>query len=111
MAQLFKTFVEAHERYALARLEFALAHPTKPSPPVVVCPEVSYEGVLRAELPEIEMQLDVALAYAGRIERARRRRRIGDRSFRLYAQALNELDRAARAMRWMLTITESQYDL
>jgi hypothetical protein len=55
--------------------------------------------------------LETALAFAGRYERGRRRRRRPDPQFRLYSQSLRELDRSARALRWMLTITESHYDL
>ena len=57
------------------------------------------------------MQLETALAFAERHERGRRRRCGPDPQFRLYSQSLREFDRSARALRWMLTITESHYDL
>ncbi|HEX3369684.1 MAG TPA: hypothetical protein VHS56_08925 [Candidatus Cybelea sp.] len=111
LEQVLDAFTAAHGRYALARLEFALHHPAKPAPPVVAALCESCEGELRTRFPEIEMQLETALAFAGRHERGRRRRRRPDPQFRLYSQSLRELDRSARALRWMLTITESRYDL
>lgn len=111
LEQVLNAFVAAHGQYTLARLEFAFNHAVKPAPPVVVSFADSCEGELRALLPKIEMQLETALAFASRYERGRRRRRRPDRTFRLYSQSLRELDRSARALRWMLTITESHYDL
>jgi hypothetical protein len=111
LAQLLSSFVEAHSRYTLARLEVALHHPAKPAPPIVDRFAESSNDALRATWPQIESQLGEAMAFAERLERARRRRRSTDRTFRLYAQSLRELDRSARAVRWVLTITESHYDV
>jgi hypothetical protein len=111
LSQLLGAFVEAHGGYALARLEFAIDHPAKPAPPVVDCISDPSEGSVRARWQRIEGQLDEALAFATRLERARRRRRTSDRALRLVAQSLRELDHSARAIRWMLTITETHYDL
>jgi hypothetical protein len=111
LEQLVSSFQDAYRRYALARLEYALEHPAKPAPPLVDPFLEGSDAGLRAQAPEIEMQLDSALAFAARLERARRRKRTTDRAFRSYAQALRELDRAARAIRWVLTVTETHYDL
>ena len=111
LEQLLNAFAAAYGRYTLARLEFALHHPAKPAPPVVGGLCESCEVELRTLFPQIEMQLETALAFAGRHERGGRRRRRPDPQFRLYSQSLRELDRCARALRWMLTITESRYDL
>ncbi|HEY1881892.1 MAG TPA: hypothetical protein VGG51_02480 [Candidatus Cybelea sp.] len=111
LEQVLNAFAAAHGEYKLARLEFALHHPAKPAPPVVGALCESCEVELRTLFPQIEMQLETALAFAGRYERGRRRRRRPDPQFRLYSQSLRELDRCARALRWMLTITESRYDL
>ncbi len=108
---LLSSFAEVHGQYTLARLEFALHHPAKPAPPVVDCLADSCEDALRGEWYHVEAQLEAALAFAVRLERSRRRKRSTDRAFRLFAQSLRELDRCARAVRWMLTITESRYDL
>jgi hypothetical protein len=110
LAQLLETFGEARGRYALARLEFAFDHPAEPAPPLVDSCAEPAQSALRAQWTEVELQLDAALAFAQRLERSRRRKRTPDRSFRLYAQSLRELDHAARAMRGLLTVTESQYD-
>jgi hypothetical protein len=112
LQQVLTAFVAAHGEYTLARLEFALHHPAKPAPPLVGGGSFeSCGGELRTLFGEVEMQLETALAFAGRHERGRRRRRRPDPQFRRYSQALRELDRSARALRWMLTITESHYDL
>lgn len=105
LEHLLTSFVEAHGRYTLARLELALHHPAKPAPPVIPsCAECS-EVALRERFPQIESQLESALAFARRHERGRRRRRRSDRTFRLYSQSLLALDRSARAIRWLLTIS------
>lgn len=111
MSQLLSSFAEAHAQYTLARLEYALHHPAKPAPPLVTCFGDAGEGALRADWPAIEAELDAALAFTERLERSRRRRRVAHRSLRSFARSLRELDRSARAIRWMLTITESNYDL
>jgi hypothetical protein len=111
LTQLLGSFTAAHEQYALARLEYALHHPAKPAPPPVTCFADPGEGALRADWPQIEAQLETALAFTDRLERSRRRRRVADRAFRAFARSLRELDRSARAVRWVLTITESNYDL
>jgi GAF domain-containing protein len=110
LSALLSSFVEAHAGYTLARLEFCVHHCAKPAPPVVGCFTESPEGSVRAQWHRIEIQLDEALAFAQRLERARRRRRTSDRALRLLAQSLRELDHAARAIRWMLTVTETHYD-
>ncbi len=110
LTQLLGSFAEAHEHYTLARLEYALQHPAKPAPPPVAFADPD-EGAVRASWPQIEAQLETALAFTDRLERARRRRRVTDRTFRSFARSLRELDRSARAIRWLLTVTESNYDL
>ena len=111
LTQLLGSFAEAHEQYTLARLEYALQHPAKPAPPLVTCFADAGEGAVRADWPQIEAQLETALAFTDRLERSRRRRRVADRAFRSFARSLRELDRSARAIRWLLTVTESNYDV
>ncbi|MGC9992255.1 MAG: hypothetical protein ABSD52_07670 [Candidatus Cybelea sp.] len=111
LSQLLGSFADAHEQYTLARLEYALKHPAKPAPPLVTCFADPGEGAVRADWPQIEAQLETALAFTDRLERSRRRRRVADRAFRSFARSLRELDRSARAIRWLLTVTESHYDL
>ncbi|HLY01231.1 MAG TPA: hypothetical protein VKR56_01900 [Candidatus Cybelea sp.] len=111
LTQLLGSFTEAHEQYTLARLEYALQHPAKPVPPLVTSFADPGEGAVRADWPHIEAQLETALAFTVRLERARRRQRVADRAFRSFARSLHELDRSARAIRWLLTVTESNYDL
>src|SRR5580692_8775808 len=111
LTQLLGSFTAAHGQYALARLEYALRHPAKPAPPPVTCCADPGEGSVRADWPHIAAPPDTARAFRDRLERSRRRRRVADRAFRSVARSLRELDRSARAVRWVLTITESNYDL
>jgi hypothetical protein len=111
LTQLLGSFTEAHAHYTLARLEYALHHPAKPAPPPVTCFADPAEGAVRAGWPQIEAQLETALAFTDRLERSRRRRRVADRALRSFARSLRELDRSARAIRWLLTVTESNYDV
>lgn len=111
LSYLLGSYTEAHALYTLARLEFALHHSGK-APPTVVgyCVEGS-EDALRAHWSLVEAQLDAALGYALRRERGRRRRQSSDRTLRALTAALRDLERSSRAVRWALTIAESNYDL
>jgi hypothetical protein len=111
LTQLLGSFAKAHGQYTLARLEYALHHPAKPAPPLVTCFADPTEGAVRADWPKIEAQLETALAFTDRLERSRRRRRLADRAFQSFAGSLRELDRSTRAIRWLLTVTESTYDV
>lgn len=111
LSQLLGSFAEAHGNYTLARLEYAAQHPAKASPPIVSGLREHSEGALRAQWYRIESQLAEALVFTHRLERARRRRRTFDRALRLLAQSLRELDHCARAIRWILTVSETHYDL
>ena len=64
---------------------------------VTACPSgVKYDLLLQDTRPQLERNF---------------RRPVADRAFRSVARSLRELDRSARAVRWVLTITESNYDL
>jgi hypothetical protein len=82
-----------------------------PPPPIGRFSEPS-ERALRDEWPEIESQLERALADLKRRERSRTQPAAPDERHRRLAGSLRALDQYARAIRWVLTITESpHYDL
>ena len=112
LVQLLTSFTGARDRYALARLELALHDEGRPAlPPNGRFAEPS-EKALREEWPAIELQLDDALALLKRRERDRRRAREAEEFYRRVSGALRELDQYARAIRWVLTVTQSpRYDL
>jgi hypothetical protein len=112
LSQLAESFTGAQDRYALARLEFALRNPGKPAPPLLDRLAEPFEVALHAQWARIELQLQEALAFFGRLERTKARRLVRDAGDRLLQQALRELDQCARAIRWVLTVTEStNYDV
>jgi hypothetical protein len=99
LVQLLGSFVGARGRYVLARLEFAIRYPAEPAPPLLDRPSEPHEHALREAWPKIEIQLEEAQAYAGRFESG------------LLQRSLTELDQYARAIRWVLTVTEgASYD-
>jgi hypothetical protein len=112
LTDLAESFIGAQDRYALARLEFALHHPREAAPPLLARLSEPLEPALRAQWPRIEIQLQEAFAFSGRIERTKPRKRSRDARYRRLQRAVRELDQYARAIRWALVVTESpEYDL
>ena len=112
LAQLAESFIGAQDRYTLARLEFALRHPRDPAPPLLDRLSEPLEPAVRAVWPRVEIQLQEALAFLGRVERSKPRKLSRDTGYRVLQRSLRELDQGARAIRWVLTVTEStNYDL
>ena len=111
LAHLLETYAKAHADYTLARLEYAMGHGAKKSPPAVSACDVGPEAEVRDAWSRIEAQLDAVLGCVLAMERDRRRRRKPDARFVRLATSLKELDRSSRAVRWALTISESHYDI
>lgn len=106
LVQLLGSFITARSQYTLARLEFAVKHPDEPAPPVIDRLFEPSERALRHEWPRLEVQLDQALRFADRLERTKRRELMRDDAYRSLQRALRELDQYARAIRWVVTVTE-----
>lgn len=106
--QLLGSFIGARSQYALARLEYAMVHPAAAAPPLIDRLFEPTERALREDWPHLESQLEGAVAYARRLERIRRKAPIEDPSYRFLQRSLREMDQYARAIRWVLTVTESQ---
>jgi hypothetical protein len=106
LVQLLASFIAARSHYALARLEFAMRHPADPAPPVIDRLLEPSESALLAQWPNLERQLEAAVAFADPLERADRASASKDGAFRWLRQSLRELDQYSRAIRWVLTVTE-----
>lgn len=105
LVQLLGSFITARSSYTLARLEFAMRHPKEAAPPVLDRLSDASERTLREEWPYLERQLEDALAFASRRERSKRAAK--DAALRGLVRALRELDQYARAIRWVITVTET----
>lgn len=99
LVQLLASFISVSADYALARLECALRDPAAPAPPIIDrLPDASEES-LRRRWPEIETQLEAALSYAKQIPPS-------PSNTGWLHRTVRELDQYARAIRWVLTVTE-----
>jgi hypothetical protein len=106
LVQLMASFIRVSSDYALARLEFAMRFPERESPPVLNRPPDASERSFRSEWDGIERQLEAIGAYLKQIERQPRTRERSDPAFQWLARTAKELDQYARALRWVLTVTE-----
>ena len=110
LVQLLGSFGAARNQYVLARLEFALRHPADLPPPVIDRLLEPSERALREEWPQLEGQLDAALAFVRKWERSRRVAAAKDESGRYLQRSLRELDQYSRGIRWVLTVTEREHE-
>lgn len=106
LVQLLASFIGTSAEYTLARLEFALRHPELPSPPAIERLPDASELTLRTRWPEIETQLEAALAFAKQFAAQRSRVKTDDLAAGWLRRTLKELDQYARAIRWVLTVEE-----
>jgi hypothetical protein len=56
----------------------------------------------------VEQQLEEAVAFLRTLERSGERGLKGDEGFRWLQRSIRELDQYARAIRWVLTVSESE---
>ena len=108
LVQLLASFIRVGTDYALARLDYAAAHPALPAPPVLDRPPDASEESLRTHWPRIEHQLDTARAYVKQIERTRGNSEQVETGSGWLARTVAELDQYGRAIRWVLTVTEKE---
>lgn len=107
LVQLLSSLIGARNRYALVRLEYAMRHPGTAAPPLVDRLPDSSERTLRRDWPRVEDQLEAAIGYVRELERKRRAGSARDDGFRALQRMVRELDQYARAIRWVLTVTET----
>jgi len=105
LVQLLASFISVSADYALARLEFAVRDPARPAPPVIERLQDASEASLRSRWPRIEAQLDEALAFTKHLPAPRSNAHEKEAAGWL-DRTVREMDQYARAIRWVLTVTE-----
>lgn len=85
-----------------------MRHDNSAAPPLIdrVC-EAS-EAVLATDWPRIEAQLETAVVFAKRFEGRAGTTSRADISARNLVRTIRELDQYARAIRWVLTVTQNE---
>jgi hypothetical protein len=106
LVNLLGSFIGGTSAYTLARLEFCLEFPERPAPPVLDRLPDASERTLRERWDRIENQLHEILDYVKRIDANSRSSRRTAGSFRSLKRTVRELDQYARALRWVMTVTE-----
>jgi len=104
--QLLASFIRVSSDYALARLEYAMQQPGSPAPPAIEKLPDASEATLRGVWPRIEHQLEAAAAYAKQLPRPRGTAGKDEAAAAWLQRTVKELDQYARAIRWVLTVTE-----
>jgi hypothetical protein len=106
LVQLLASFIEVSSDYALARLELAYRHPKLTPPPMLDRLADASEETLRLQWDGVEAQLEASLHYLKQIESNKSNPIRTDPSFEWLARCVRQLDQYARAVRWVLTVTE-----
>ena len=102
LVQLLSSFIRVSSDYALARLAVAMARPGEDAPPVIERPPDAGEHTLRLLWPGIEAQLHTARAYSKQLGCS------SGKEEEWLRRTVEELDQYARAIRWVLTVTEKE---
>jgi hypothetical protein len=105
LVQLLASFIRVSGDYALARLEFTMQHPDAQAPPLIERPPDASEDTLRRRWPEIERQLERARSHVKQFAVGGSKEN-EDPSTGWLTRTIRELDQYARAIRWVLTVTE-----
>jgi hypothetical protein len=106
LVQLLASFIRVGSEYSLARLEYAISHPEEPAPPIIDRLPDASEATLRTAWPRIEAQLEAAHAYTKQFPDRRSSAGQEDAAAGWLRRTVKELDQNARAIRWVLTVTE-----
>lgn len=106
LVQLLASFIRVSGDYTLARLECTVKHPERSAPPTIDRPPDASEETLRDRWPAIEAQLDAARTYAKQLRASGSRESEEDTASGWLQRTVHELDQYARAIRWVLTVTE-----
>lgn len=106
LVNLLGSFIGGTSAYTLARLEFASTFPGHTAPPVLDRLPDASEATLREHWDRIEAQLQAIVDYVKRIESDPRSSQRSAASFSWLRRTVRELDQYARAMRWVLTVTQ-----
>jgi hypothetical protein len=103
---LLGSFIGGTSAYALARLEFCMDFPADAAPPLLDRLPDASERTLREHWDRIENQLHATVDYVKRIDTDPHSTYRTAASFRSLKRTVRELDQYARAMRWVMTVTE-----
>ena len=90
----------------MARLEFCLDFSDRPAPPLLDRLPDASERTLRESWDRVEDQLHRIVDYVKRIDAESGSKQRTAASFRSLKRTVRELDQYARAMRWVMTVTE-----
>lgn len=85
-----------------------MRHEGREAPPVIDRVREASHEVLLNDWPTIEPQLERALGFAKRFEGRAGTTSRADESARYLVRTVRELDQYARAIRWVLTVTQSE---
>ncbi|HTJ26283.1 MAG TPA: hypothetical protein VMA36_08960 [Candidatus Limnocylindria bacterium] len=108
LVNLLASFIRGSSDYALARLEFAMRFSARPAPPVLDRLPDASETTLRERWDTVEGQLARAVAYVKHVEAGAGTEERTDAAFRWLRRTVRELDQYARALRWVLTVHDSE---
>lgn len=106
LVRLAASFIGGTGEYTLARLEFAMKNPEHPVPPTLTRLPDASEATLRERWESIENEVDGILAFVKRIDAEPRSTVRSDPAFLWLKRTARELDQYARALRWVLTVSE-----
>ncbi|MFN2461958.1 MAG: hypothetical protein ABR591_14975 [Candidatus Velthaea sp.] len=101
------SFITRSTDYALARLEFACKFPERAAPPVLDRLPDASERTLRERWDAVEAQLHAVVDYVKLVDEGARTTERSDSAFVWLKRTTRELDQYARALRWVLTVTEA----
>jgi hypothetical protein len=105
IVRALSSFITRSSDYSLARLEFALQHPERSAPPVLERLPDASERTLRERWEALDRQLGDIMAWL-RATHDVEGRRSDDATLAWLDRIIRELDQYARALRWILTVTE-----
>ncbi len=83
-----------------------MSNPDAPAPPIIDRLPDASEASLRRVWPAVEEQLEAAQAYAKQLAGFPSRAQQDDVAAGWLQRTVKELDQYARAIRWVLTVTE-----
>lgn len=106
LVQLLASFIRVSADYSLARLEVAMEESGGPAAPAIDRLPDASEATLRAHWPLIERQLEQARSFAKQLSAPHGTPESTARGW--LRRSVQELDQYARAIRWVLTVTETE---
>jgi len=108
LVQLLGSFIGVTGDYALARLELAFRYPPRLVPPIIERLSDASAETLREHWDTVEEQLEDAMRYVKQIEALSSTPLRGDTAFAWLERSVRQLDQYARAVRWVLSVTERE---